>query len=828
MDLKLSDPGVHFLEKSKSLPFHELPKDAPSTLDAFQGKSEDIPETPKASLSSPTEQEVEKYGTITFRDDSVSLAELKRRSVSSRFGLLWESAVTWFRVRFRHERRKKLFWILGIVVFCALILVATWGATWYVREIKAYPSLAVLPVAPDLVLEVNINPDSNEYALLEKHASAFPGYALLKKSLDPVGEGKTLSLAIQDSMKRFNLDFEGDIRPVLGESAYVVVSDMRPLGESLLKSTVALGSDASRAIADMTRPSSRSVALSNEALASSRPQVLGDMTVRGVEGSFAPDKPIDFLVASSVRDRKKALEAIEKIRKNSEFEVEPLEWRGIRYFKVSLKSAGESLPDDMSRFVQFRTLYHALIGGNWVFGSSEDEVKRILSVHANRSVWRELVSMESNPTLADNASFQSVQKELGVPHLSEHLLVGYFNVASEEFFKKPECSGSLCPKSVDFFRYPERIVLGWSVGCTSDGMNIRFTNASESESLPGKPEAERFSSRIPERADGRWLNIFSEHDGLKNRFYDFKRTRLTDAGRDAWEKFQNTVRMATTVDIERDVIDHLSESVALSVLTAGDVEPEAVLVAHVDDPQAVRIAIEKVAMFVRNTVLSQRAMFGSLGASLEEESLEALLAKPVFSETNTAEGTIYSFKLSGEFPLSLLSFDFGFRDDVLVVGTHFATTTAFLKEMGNSGSEKKLSQGDFYRAVRSIAPETHYRNSFVVMRGVWDVWRYSMKTMSRMALASESRVASSEEISGDWSAAPIDMSTMESEMEDFSFAMGAILRTVKLVGNDSVSRDGFETSSSRIVIESLPLEEKQRAERILEKFSSGISSMDAQ
>lgn len=221
-------------------------------------------------------------------------------------------------------------------------------------------------------------------------------------------------------------------------------------------------------------------------------------------------------------------------------------------------------------------------------------------------------------------------------------------------------------------------------------------------------------------------------------------------------------------------------------------------------------------------------MFGSLGASLEEESLEALLAKPVFSETNTAEGTIYSFKLSGEFPLSLVSFDFGFRDDVLVVGTHFAATTAFLKEMGNGGSEKKLSQGDFYRAVRSIAPETHYRNSFAVMRGVWDVWQYSLKTMSRMALASESRVASSEEVSGDWSVTPIDMSTMESEMEDFSFAMGAILRTVKLVGNDSVSRDGFETSSSRIVIESLPLEEKQRAERILEKFSSGISSMDAQ
>lgn len=815
MDPTLSDPGATFVEKSKRLPFHELQKDVPATLDAFQGGAKNVPEAPKALPSSLAERETEKYGTITFRDDSTTLADLKARSLSG------NPIISFFQRKaernpafFRHFSPRFLFWAIVFLVCVLLAGGGVWAASWYVENVKVFPTMSVLPVAPDLALEVNINPDSKEYVLLEKHASAFPGYGLLKKSIDPVGEGKTLSKLFQDSFKRFGLDFEGDIRPVLGESAFVIISDMSPVGESLQKSSVAFGSPISRKIARVFSSTRREIAFSGGADSISRPRVLGDMTVRGVENDFAPTKPLDFLVASPVRNREKALETLEKMQKNSKFDIEQKEVQGLSYLKVSLQSSEkESAPDDLSRFVRFRTLYHTLVGGNWVFGSSEDEIRRILEQQAARSAMELFRAEKPTATLANNADFQSVRNELGNPAISDTLVIGYFNVLSDPFFKQSSCSGNSCSDTAEWFRYPERIIFGWSLGFTESGMDMRLTSASESESLPGKPESERFSSSVPEKADGRWLNIFSEHDALKNRFYDFKRTQLTDTGRTAWEEFRKTLRTATAVDIERDVIDHLLGSVAFSVLTAGDVEPEGVFVARIDDSQAVRNALEKMTTFVRNMALSQQATLLGLGISteMEEESFETRLAKPVFTETQTPEGVIYSFKLSSEFPLSLISFDFGFREDVLVLGTHFAAVQTFLREMGN-GSEKKLSQSDFYTSVRSVSPEKHYQHSFVVMQGVWDSVEYYTKTMSRMAGLME---------------APADMLAMESEADDFPFAIGALLRTMKIVGSDSMSRDGFETSSSRIIIEPLPLEEKEKAERILETLSSEISNMDA-
>lgn len=826
MDPQLSDPGAHFVEKSKSLPFHELPKDAPATLDAFQRKAEEVSETPRNFGMNPAEKEAEKYGTVTFRDDSTTLADLKAHSLSSNpIVAFFQKKAEKYPGFFRRFSPKYLLWVVVLLICALLAGGGAWAASWYVRNVKVFPVMSVLPASPDLALEVNINPDSEEYALLETHASVFPGYDLLKKSLDPVGEGKTLSRVFQDSFKHFGLDFEGDIRPVLSDSAFVVVSDMSPIGESIQKSSVAFGSSVSQTISRAFSSTRREIAFSNRDASSSHPKVLGDMTVRGVESDFAPTKPLDFLVASPIRNREKALQTLEKMKKGAEFDVEPKEFHGLSYFKVSLRSGKkEGAPDDLSRFVRFRTLYHAFVGGNWVFGSSEDEIKRVLERQSARNAIGLFMSEKPMETLTDNMDFRSVRHELGNPAISESLIIGYFNVASETFLKHPSCSGSSCFDASEWFRYPERMILGWSLGLTESGVDMRLTSASENEPFPGKPESERFSSMIPEKADGKWLNIFSEHDALKSRFYDFKRAQLTDAGRNAWEEFRNTLRTATTVDIERDVIDHLSGGSAFSVFTAGDAEPEGVFVAHVDDPKAVRASIEKVTTFVRNMVLSWQSMLPPMGVSMTEENIDfdALLAKPVFSETQTPEGTIYSFKLSNEFPFSLLSFDFGFKDNVIVLGTHFVAVQTFLREMGN-GSEKKLSRSDFYRSVRSAVPEEHYQNSFVVTRGVWDIVGYYMKTMSRMA---ESMGVLSEGGSEDVSATSPSLLEVESETNDLLFAIGAIFRTMKLIGSESVSRDGFETSSSRIVIESLPLEEKERAERILEEMSSEISAMD--
>lgn len=844
MDPKLSDPGATFVEKSKRLPFHELSKDTPETLNEVLAEQKPLQEASKPSTPSETDSESEKYGTITFRDDSLSLAELKSRSLPRNpiLAFLARSAEKFPGFFFRLSRffRGKFLWGIAAILIAILLGAAVWGATWYVREIKTYSTLSVLPLAPDFAFEVNIDADSDEYALLEKYASAFPGYALLKKSLDPVGEGKTLSKAIQDSLKRFNLDFDGDLKSVLGDSAYVVVSDMSPVGESLQRGVIAYGASTFREMSRLLSPE-------REQLASlSRPTVLGDMTVRGVENDFAPEKPLDFLVASPVRDRKRAFDALEKLRSNAEFETEKLRYRGLSYFKVSFKSKADVSPDDLSRFVRFRTLYHALVGGNWVFGSSEEELKRILDRQAERQGWELIISRPSTPTLANNDEFRAVREELGAPNISESLVHGYFNVASETFFKKPSCSGVSCGDMTEYFRSPERIVLGWSIGVTEEGIDMRWSNKTEDEALPGKPESERFSSLLPQKSDEKWINIFSEHDGLKDRFYNFKRMRLTDAGREAWEEARDAIRVATNIDIERDGIDHLSDSVAFSVLTARGVEPEGVWVARVDDPQSTRVTIEKVVEFVRNMLTEQRTkldattdIYANLvdswcsesantkdciadvnrmreGNDTLKQKLSAMIDAAHLTETVTPEGTIYSFKLSDDFPYSFASFDFGFRDGVLVLGTHFAAVRSFLHEMGSDGTEKKLASSDFYQKVRSASAEASYQSSFVVMAGVWDVIRY-LSDVATKALSEGGMMAPTTDDSAD----------TRREVDDSVFAIGALLRTVKLVGSDSVSRNGFETSSFRATIEALPLEERQRAERILERISSRASVMDS-
>lgn len=711
---------------------------------------------------------------------------------------------------------------------------------WYVRNAKSYPILSVLSVAPDLTLEININPDSKEYALLEKHASAFPGYTLLKKELDPIGEGKTLSKAFQDSLQRFNLDFEGDIKPLLGESAYIIVSDMSPLGESFQKGVVATGASLSQKIAG-TFSFHRKIALSNQPTDVStyiHPTVLGDMTVRGVENDFAPEKPIDFLVASPVHDWKKAFEVLEKLETSAKFDMEKRTYRGLSYFKVSMKTDEKNATNEVSRFIRFRTLYHGIVGGNWVCGSSEDELKRILDRQAKRHMWSPFVPQKQMATLADNADFLATRGELGNPQLSDSLIIGYFNVASSTFLKKSSCSGNSCEEISDFIRYPERILVGWSLGFTEAGADIRWTSKTESEPFPGKPEQDSFVNLVPQKADGKWLNIFAEHDGPKNRFYDFKRTRLTEKGRESWEALRRMIQQATTIDIERDVIDHFSENVAFSILTAKDVEPEGVLVARVDSPTAVRATIEKGVEFIRNMLILQKDRVTAIQSSYEKQCdslyaktsdrekcmlmarslqleggnvlFETLIASANLRETMTPEGAIYSFKLSNEFPYSLASFDFGFRDNVLVLGTHFAAVETFLRETTPGRStEKKLSNSDFYGKAKSLFLNESSQSSFVVSAGAWDVTKYVLETFSKGV-----REFSNEfpEISS------ADQGIAKQEMDDALFAFGAILRTVKLIGSDAVSRNGFETASTRCIIEALPPEEKLKAEQILEKI----------
>jgi len=104
----------------------------------------------------------------------------------------------------------------------------------------------------------------------------------------------------------------------------------------------------------------------------------------------------------------------------------------------------------------------------------------------------------------------------------------------------------------------------------------------------------------------------------------------------------------------------------------------------------------------------------------------------------------------------------------------------------------------------------------VATQGVWDVVQYALSTLSK-AMSGGAGTAGS---TGSWGACPGGESVQQ-KMENSTFVFGSILRTVKLIGSDSVSRNGFETTSSRFIIESLPPEERQRAAQLMEGIPSG-------
>jgi hypothetical protein len=133
MKPNFSNPGVHFLEESKRLPFHELPKDTPATLDAILERAKEVSEAPTVAAVTPAEAEAGKYGTTAFRDDSTTLAELKVHSLSRNPIIAFlERAAEKNPSFFRFISPKVLFWLmvtLGVVV----LGIGMWLAFWYAR-----------------------------------------------------------------------------------------------------------------------------------------------------------------------------------------------------------------------------------------------------------------------------------------------------------------------------------------------------------------------------------------------------------------------------------------------------------------------------------------------------------------------------------------------------------------------------------------------------------------------------------------------------------------------------------------------------------------------
>ncbi len=703
------------------------------------------------------------------------------------------------------------------LVAAIFIVFVAWGGEWYLKYIKQVPELEMLPDRPEFILRANINPNSGQYTLLERHLEKFPGYSILRKNLDPVGEGETISQFFQDSLKTFDIDFSAEMKPILGDSAYIAIPSLKPISDGIRKTSLSF-------FGNLTSGSlfaSQSIPGSSE--------VLGDSVSKGEGGGL-----LDFIVVARVTDVLQAAKMFREVAKREDTFITEKSYRGFSYYRVNLdKEKKRPLPDNVPEILRFRDLYQAIVGGNWVCASSEGDIQALLDRQSQRISFRSVTGLSSRRDESSIAErFRKVNEQFGDPDPKEVLSMMLFDIDSAEVLNS-SCESGECDFSSEYFRYPERMSFGTLFSANEDGFEVKWAqDADGMKETRIVPENSTFASVFPEQVGGQWTDIFAENNSAKESFYDFKRVRLTDRGRFEYGRLRDLIRQTANIDIEGDVIDNLSGSVAFALL-AGDGDPAAVILAKTHDSSATISLMSKVAALARRLIeereteirsnaspmaCKERSESESLGArkrcldaeedrvALEREELEVLEAMKQNARLVSKEtpvGTVYSFSLSETFPYSLLSFSFLSSGETFVLGPRASVVQSVSSALKNT-SAGALKDNALYRAVShsDFGRESGTR-LFVVPEGILGVVRHFSDDLLS-------------------SAHDMDPSSSTGEsMGNLGFA-NAFLRTIRAFGSISSVKGNFVVSRSRVLIEAVSDKEKQEAERSLRNSLSNF------
>ncbi|NCA94358.1 MAG: DUF3352 domain-containing protein, partial [Sphingobacteriia bacterium] len=364
--------------------------------------------------------------------------------------------------KFDFSVNKKAVWKVSLVALAFLILVgiAYFGFDFYEKKIRTVSVEKILPKDSNGVIKMNINPDANQFKLLESNMQKFPGYGILKKEIDESGEGKTMTELFFEKLKEKNLDFEADIKPAIGEEAYVVFPDMKPLFQNISREVVSLGS------------SLYAEAIDKNIIKGADPS---RGMVMGVEEE--PLIPLDFIMASDIRDKKKALEVIEKLKNDEKYETESRKFKGYEYIRIKIKNVENS---EEGSYLNYIETFHIVLGGNWFMTSKEDYLKEAINRRKEQWVFKNIFSGDSAETLAGDESYEKVLSELRESD-EEGIMFLYTKLNFEKIFKDNcESGGSFCLDN-EYFKYPEDIIYGFSLKMEEDG--VKISSSSNQSSL---------------------------------------------------------------------------------------------------------------------------------------------------------------------------------------------------------------------------------------------------------------------------------------------------------------------------------------------------------
>lgn len=744
------------------------------------------------------------------------------------------------------QKPKRSWGKIGILLALLLLVIGGMASgavtlNTYDKYSQKIPLLKLLPANPNMVLTVPTNPDAQQFASLETHLKKFPGYDLVKKSLDKTGKGKTVSQIIQEKLAKYNLNFQDDLKPAIAPAAYIAIADISPLGSELQKNAIlTFGNQLEQSL---TGKGSEKYALASSQDALETPTKIRYAT--SIEQQPKKDfmfPALDFVAATEITNITKAREVFEKIKTNDQFSITKKTFAGYDYYAAQSKQT-EDNKDDF-----YTNIYSAIIGKNLIVSSKEDNIKFAISNANNIRILGFLHRSTNNETLADSKEFQTISSQVNDTETNNRLLSLYLKFNFNSFFKSDACNPDVdlnCVRITDYFKYPSDIVVGLDLVTNGDGIGIGIlSNERDFSGSNNIPFSEGLSKRVPQLIDGRYANIFVEHTNINDLYYAFKKNNLTDKGLQKWNGFVAEVSNLIGFNPEIDFIDQIDGKSGVIVYTNATTEPEGALIMHVKDPQKAYAAIEKFTELIKKSLMSLYSVpqndFGQSASmqlrkmAAENEKRIATLKAIGIVATDTENGKVYSFKI----PNTPLSFDFSLENNELILGSHNAAVVKLL-EYAKAPHQDALDSNQLYLRAKQYSQKEGFAQTFVAPQAVTDIISY-FQTHGDQLIAQSMGETSSPQPQKNCSApyqtekqnciepeAPTGLSPASpSEIDEGLYAFGAILRTVPFFNSTSSIQNTSVKSTMFFDIKELPAEEKARAEKTLSDWASSEPSLN--
>lgn len=757
--------------------------------------------------------------------------------------------------------KKIIKWTLIIVVPILLIGGGAWGYSTYEKYAKSVKLESLLPSGFGLIAKASLNPNAEQYKLLEANFQKFPGYETLKKEWDNEKKGLTVTEKILGKLDKYNLTFEQDIKPVIGEKIYFMVPDITEVGKRTSRGLVYLGGKYGRNLLGVADKEIKSQLGINSALPvdgqnsqqgvgqvaglinsnvsgiidkQGDPETVGTTIIGQPEGdaNFAGNilqafslsekekeiEPVHFILAAEVKNLTEAKKVIDKLRTNTVLKPVFKDYNGYQYVELTTNRNGDN-DDSFQKFFSLKKTYHVLLGKNWIASTKEEYVKDAIDRRISQSTMKNLFSKTNFDSMEKDSDYskfmQAAEKEE-----KNSLISIYYKVNTKNLYRQDNCTGDNCYSyDYEMFKLPENLIAGLMIKMKTDGFVFRgVENKYNLGDIKSYPFSEGLAKKMPSKAGDYWGDIFFENSDFKNVYYNFKRNTLSDKSQQEYNEGIAEMENETGINIERDVVDLFSGSIGTVVYTRSGAEPRYVFTADISDEVVLNVTLNKIVESIKKYYAEFKQMEITYSEGVDcrdsklsefqkeyyctpeykkkiEESKKALveIQSSKISETESPVGKIYSYKLPG----SEFSFDYGFAGNIFVWATHYDAAVAVMGEIKN-GTVPKIADSQDFQKVGSNVLESGYAKFFLNTKGLWSMVEYYMGKF------------------GDQYGAPTE------EISDEMFAFGAILRTMKLIGNDSAYEEKRLSSSAYINIEELPRVEKERASQIIKEMTEGV------